>query len=65
MYVHLTTHSSFSLQQGLMAPSELVQAAHSSGMSALELTDHNLLTGTVEFISACKAAEIQPIIVLE
>jgi DNA polymerase III alpha subunit len=34
-------------------------------MSALGLTDHNLLTGAVEFVTACRAAGIQPILGLE
>jgi len=65
MYVHLTTHSAFSLQEGLMTPSDLVQAAKACGMSALGLTDHHLLTGTIEFVKACKDADIQPVIGLE
>ena len=55
MYIHLTTHSAFSLQEGLLTPTELVQAAQANGMTALGLTDHNLLTGTIEFVTACKA----------
>jgi DNA-directed DNA polymerase III PolC len=65
MIVHLTTHSAFSLQEGLLTPVELVQAAQACGMSAIGLTDHNLLTGTIEFVTACKEAGIQPIIGLE
>jgi DNA polymerase-3 subunit alpha len=65
MYIHLTVHSAFSLQEGLMTPSDLAQAARADGMSALGLTDHNLLTGAVEFAAACKAASIRPIIGLE
>ncbi len=65
MYVHLTTHSAFSLQEGLMTPTELVQAAKACGMSAIGLTDHHLLTGTIEFVKACKDADIQPVIGLE
>jgi len=34
-------------------------------MSALGLTDHNLLTGSIEFITACRDAGIQPILGLE
>ncbi len=48
-----------------MTPTDLVQAAKACGMSALGLTDHHLLTGTIEFIKACKDADIQPIIGLE
>jgi DNA-directed DNA polymerase III PolC len=65
MYVHLTTHTAFSLQEGLMTPTDLVQAAKACGMSALGLTDHHLLTGTIEFVKACKDAGIQPVIGLE
>ncbi len=65
MFIHLTTHSAYSLQEGLLSPSELVQAARAQGMSALGLTDHRLLTGSVEFVRACKDANIQPILGLE
>ena len=34
-------------------------------MRALGLTDHNLLTGVIEFVTLCKAANIQPIVGLE
>jgi len=65
MYLHLTTHSAFSLQEGLMTPTDLVLAAKACGMSALGLTDHHLLTGTIEFVKACQEADIQPIPGLE
>ena len=48
-----------------MTPTELVQAAKACGMSAIGLTDHHLLTGTIEFVKACKDADIQPVIGLE
>lgn len=48
-----------------MTPTDLVQAARACGMPALGLTDHHLLTGTVEFVKACKDAGIQPVIGLE
>lgn len=65
MYIHLTAHSAFSLQEGLLTPTDLVQAAQTKGMPVLGLTDHNLLTGVIEFATVCKAAEIRPIIGLE
>ena len=65
MYIHLATHSTYSLQEGLMTPAELVQAAQANGMPALGLTDHNLLTGAIEFVTACKTANLQPIIGFE
>ncbi len=65
MYIHLNTHSAYSLLEGLPLPAELVQAASASGMPALGLTDHHTLTGSIEFVQACKVAGIQPILGLE
>ena len=65
MYIHLTTHSAYSLQEGLTLPAELAQAAAAAGMPALGLTDHRLLSGLVEFVKACKAAGVQPVPGLE
>lgn len=65
MFVHLTSHSAYSLQEGLALPSELVQAAQADGMPALGLTDHRLLTGSVEFVKACQKTGIQPLLGLE
>ncbi|MFL7868256.1 MAG: DNA polymerase III subunit alpha, partial [Anaerolineales bacterium] len=65
MFIHLTTHSAYSLQEGLASPSELAQAAQARGMLALGLTDHHLLTGSIEFVHACQEASIQPVLGLE
>ncbi len=65
MFIHLNAHSAYSLQEGLSLPAELVQAAAAGGMPALGLTDHRLLSGTVEFVSACLKAGVQPILGLE
>ena len=65
MYIHLTTHSAYSLQEGLLTPADPVQAAQANGMSALGLSDRNLLTGAMEFASAYTEANIQPIVGLE
>jgi hypothetical protein len=65
MYIHLTAHSTYSLQEGLLTPADLVQAAQDNGMSALGLTDRNLLTGAIEFASACTEVNIQPLVGLE
>ena len=65
MFIHLTTHSAYSLQEGLALPPELVQAAQADGMPALGLTDHRLLSGMVEFVTACRKANLQPLVGLE
>jgi len=65
LYIHLTTHSAYSLQEGLPLPAELARAARAYGMPALGLTDHRLLSGAVEFVLACKEVGIQPVLGLE
>jgi DNA polymerase III subunit alpha len=65
MYVHITTHSAYSLLQGLALPSELAQAAQADNMPALGLTDYRTLTGSIEFVRVCQQAGIQPILGLE
>ena len=65
MFSHLTTHSAFSLQEGLPLPADLVDAAQADGMPALGLTDHRLLSGSLEFVTACRRAGIQPVLGLE
>ncbi|MBI4926207.1 MAG: DNA polymerase III subunit alpha [Anaerolineae bacterium] len=65
MIAHLSTHSYFSLLEGVPSPAELVREAARTGMTALALTDHGLLTGVVLFYRACQSAGIQPLIGLE
>ena len=43
-----------------MSPADLVQAAKANGMSAVGPTDHDLLTGIIEFVTDCKEAIILP-----
>lgn len=64
-FVHLHTHSDFSLLDGLSHPKELAQRAAELGMPALALTDHGAMYGIVDFYKACKDANIKPIIGLE
>jgi len=46
-------------------PAELVQAALADGLPAIGLSDHRLLTGSIEFVLACQKAGIQPVLGLE
>ncbi|MCE9628882.1 MAG: DNA polymerase III subunit alpha [Candidatus Vogelbacteria bacterium] len=64
-FVHLHTHSHYSLLDGLSKTDELVKQAKAFGMSALAVTDHGNLYGAIEFYKACKKAEIKPIIGVE
>lgn len=64
-FVHLHTHSHYSLLDGLSKIPDLIGAASKSGMTALALTDHGALYGAVEFYKAAKREGIKPIIGLE
>lgn len=64
-FIHLNTHSCFSLLEGLPSPQALAQAAAAAGMPALGLTDHRLLTGSVAFYQACRAVGVKPLLGME
>ncbi len=61
-FVHLHTHSHFSLLNALPKIPELVRAAKDDGMEALALTDAGNLYGAIEFYKECKAQGIKPIV---
>lgn len=61
-FVHLHTHSHYSLLTALPKIDELVDQAKKLGMASLALTDNGNLYGAIEFYKACKKAEIKPII---
>jgi DNA-directed DNA polymerase III PolC len=65
MFTHLHTHSYYSLLTGIPSPAQLAETAAKHEMVALALTDHNRLTGAIEFYDACSAEGVQPILGLE
>jgi len=64
-FVHLHTHSEYSLLDGLSRLSDLVARAKSLGMPALALTDHGALYGAIDFYTLCRDAGIKPIVGIE
>lgn len=64
-YVHLHNHTQYSLLDGLTKVPELMDHVQSSGMTAVAMTDHGTLSGTIEFYKAAKAAGVKPIIGME
>jgi error-prone DNA polymerase len=60
-YVELHCHSAFSFLDGASLPDELVGAAVQRGHEALALTDHDSLSGSMEFAQAAKALGLRAI----
>ncbi len=60
-YVELHAHSAFSFLDGASAPEEMAEAAARLGHSALALTDHDGLCGSLAFAHAARAAGVRPI----
>ena len=64
-FVHLHTHSHYSLLDGLPKIDELVHRTKELGMDAVALTDNGNLYGAIEFYKKAKAAGIKPILGVE
>src|SRR5437879_5141677 len=61
-FVHLHSHSCFSLLDGLARIDDLLQAAVDHHMPALALTDHGTMFGAIEFYDRAKGIGVKPII---
>src|SRR5690349_18786214 len=61
-FVHLHCHSHYSLLDGANRLPELAAHVKAQGMTALALTDHGNLYGSVEFYRECREAGLNPII---
>ncbi|KKQ55314.1 MAG: polymerase III DnaE protein [Parcubacteria group bacterium GW2011_GWA2_38_13] len=64
-FVHLHTHSHYSLLDGLSKIDELIDIVKKYNMPALALTDHGVMYGVIEFYQKAKKAGIKPIIGVE
>ena len=64
-FVHLHTHSHYSLLDGLGKIPEIVSRVKELGMEALALTDHGAMYGVIEFYQECVKQGIKPIIGVE
>ncbi len=61
-FVHLHTHSHYSLLNALPKIPELVAAAKADGQTAIALTDDANMYGAIEFYKECTKQEIKPIL---
>jgi error-prone DNA polymerase len=61
MYAELHAHSAFSFLDGASLPDELATAAAELGYDAFALTDHNGVSGSMEFAQAAKGLGVRAI----
>ena len=61
MYSELHCHSNYSFQEGASSIGELLVRAGELGYGALALTDHDNLSGAMEFARAAAGLDIKPI----
>jgi error-prone DNA polymerase len=60
-YVELHCHSAFSFLDGASLPDELAVAALELGYGTMALTDHNTVSGSMEFAVTARALGLRPI----
>ncbi len=61
-FVHLHTHSHYSLLEAVPKIPDLIAAAKADGQKAIALTDNGNMYGAIEFYKECKKEGIKPII---
>ena len=61
-FAHLHLHTQYSILDGAIPISGLVERCAALGMPAVAITDHGNMFGAVEFHEACRRARIRPII---
>jgi DNA polymerase-3 subunit alpha len=64
-FVHLHTHSEFSLLDGASRVDDLCTKAAGFGMPAIALTDHGAMFGALDFYQAARRHGIKPILGVE
>ncbi|MFW5853163.1 MAG: DNA polymerase III subunit alpha [Patescibacteria group bacterium] len=64
-FVHLHTHSHYSLLDGLSKSKDFVRKAQEYGMPAVGLTDHGTMYGIIDFYDTLTQAGLKPIIGVE
>ncbi|MCP3934464.1 MAG: DNA polymerase III subunit alpha [Actinomycetia bacterium] len=61
-FVHLHTHTEYSMLDGAARVPDAVAAAAADGQPALGITDHGNMYGVLDFYQACRDQGIKPII---
>lgn len=61
-FVHLHTHTEYSLLDGSNKIKSYVKKCVDMGMTAAAITDHGVMYGVIDFYKECKAAGINPVL---
>ena len=61
-FVHLHTHTEYSLLDGANKVKEYVRRVKELGMTAAAITDHGVMYGVIDFYKECEKEGIKPII---
>jgi len=61
-FVHLRTHTEYSVVDGTLRIDEAIDAAAADGQGALAITDLSNLFGAIKFYSAARRAGVKPIV---
>lgn len=64
-FIHLRTHSRFSIGASTLKVKDIPELCKAAGMSACALTDTNLMSGCAEFSDVMPKNKVQPIIGIE
>jgi len=64
-FVHLHTHTEYSLLDGLAKIKDLMARTRELGMKSLAITDHGAMYGVIKFFLAAREVGIKPIIGVE
>ena len=61
-FVHLRTHTEFSVVDGTLRIDDVAAAARADGQFALAITDLSNLFGAVKFYKACRGKGVKPVV---
>ena len=61
-FTHLHVHTQYSLLDGAIRLTDLLDKCKEYGMDSVAVTDHGAMYGALEFYKKAKAADIKPIV---